>query len=302
MRFDIVTFGSAVVDVFVDTDVAEKKGMISYPVGAKILLKNLRYDIGGGGTNTAVAFSRLGLKTGCISKIGEDNDGEEILSLLKREKIKFLGKVEKQRVSGYSIILDSKGGERTILTYKGINDEIEFSEIKKLRTKWLYLTSLLGVSFQSQKKLAATLKLKGAKIAYNPSDYLIRKYGQKKLASLLRLCDVVVMNKEEARLLTKNKDLLLGLHDLIFKSGIVVITDKNQSIQAYDGKKKYSLKPHKIKVIERTGAGDAFASGFVAGLVVGFNVERSLKLGLKESESVIRYFGAKNKLLRMRLK
>ena len=59
---------------------------------------------------------------------------------------------------------------------------------------------------------------------------------------------------------------------------------------------------HKIKVVERTGAGDAFASGFVAGQIAGRSIMDSLKLGLKESESVIRYFGAKNKLLRMRLR
>jgi len=62
------------------------------------------------------------------------------------------------------------------------------------------------------------------------------------------------------------------------------------------------LKPHKIKVVERTGAGDAYAAGFVAGIVAGKPIEKCLELGLKEGESVIRYVGAKNKLLRMKLK
>ena len=82
----------------------------------------------------------------------------------------------------------------------------------------------------------------------------------------------------------------------------MVVTDKNNKILAYDGEKKYSLIPNKIKVVERTGAGDAFASGFVAGQIVGKSIEESLKLGLKESESVIRYFGAKNKLIKLNLK
>ena len=90
------------------------------------------------------------------------------------------------------------------------------------------------------------------------------------------------------------------LHELGPK--VVVITDKDKPIVASDGVKKYFLKPHKIKVVERTGAGDAFASGFVAGQIVGLSVDESLKLGLKESESVIQYFGAKNKLLRIKLK
>ena len=133
--FDIITFGSGVVDVIVDTDLNEKGKFMCYEVGSKILLKNLRFDIGGGGTNTAVAFSRLGLKTGWIGNIGKDNNGKEILKTIKTEKIKFLGKIKKNAVSGYSIILDSKQNNRTILTYKGINDQLSFNEIELRKIK-----------------------------------------------------------------------------------------------------------------------------------------------------------------------
>ena len=297
MEFDIVTFGSAVVDVFVNTNLPEKNNQIAYPAGSKILIKNLKFDVGGGATNTATAFSRLGLKTGSIFKLGDDNNGKKILNLLKKEKITFLGKIQNNTASGYSIILDSKENNRTILTYKGINNTIKSSEIKKFKTKWLYFSSLLGQSFKTQKKLAQTLTKKGTKLAFNPSDYLIK---EKNLSTLLKLTEILILNKQEAQMLTKQKDILLGLHKLGPK--IIVITDKNKQIQAYDGKKKYSLKPNKIKVIERTGAGDAFASGFVAAQIKGKSIQESLKLGLRESESVIKYFGAKNKLLKFKLK
>ncbi len=297
MKFDIISFGSAVVDVFVNTDISERKNFISYPIGSKILVKDLKFDVGGGGTNTAVAFSRFGLKTGYIGKIGDDNDGEEILSVLKKEKIKFFGKIEKESISGYSIILDSKEKNRTILTYKGVNDNLSLNEIPKIKTKWLYLSSMLGKSFETQKKLAQKLKKEGTKIAFNPSSYLIKR---KDLKPVLKLCDVLILNKEEARMLTKDKDSLLGLHKLT--GGIVVITDKNKLISCYDGGKKYPLMPNKIKVVERTGAGDAFAAGFVAGQIVGKSIKDSLRLGLRESESVIKYFGAKNNLLKFKLK
>ncbi len=306
--FDIITFGSGVVDVIVDTDLNEKGKFMCYEVGSKILLKNLRFDIGGGGTNTAVAFSRLGLKTGWIGNIGKDNNGKEILKTIKTEKIKFLGKIKKNAVSGYSIILDSKQNNRTILTYKGINDQLSFNEIelRKIKTNWLYFTSALEKSFETQKKIARLFKKKGVKLAYNPSEYLIKR---KDLSGLLKLTDILILNKQEAELLLKKnkikeKDLLKGLSYLGPK--IIVITDKNKLISCYDNQegknKKYYLKPNKIKVVERTGAGDAFASGFVAGLIVDWSIEKCLRLGLKESEAVIKHFGAKNELLRMRLK
>jgi len=312
MKFDVITFGSAVVDVFVDTDISERRNFISYPIGSKILIKDLKADIGGGGTNTAVAFSRFGLRTGCVCKVGDDNEGEKILELLKEERVRFLGSVEKGGVSGYSVILDSKEKNRTILTYKGVNNELGFDEInlRWIKTKWLYCSSLMGKSFRTQEKLVKTLVARGVKFAFNPSDYLIK---EKNLSSLLKLTGILILNKEEAGMLVgrgkggegggdRGGDLLLRLHKLVAEGGIVVVTDKNKLISCYDGKKKYFLRPHKMKVVERTGAGDAFASGFVAGQIAGFEIGESLRLGLKESESVIKYFGAKNKLLRMRLK
>ena len=298
MKFDIVTFGSAVIDVFVNTDVAEKHGFINYPVGEKILIEDLKFDWGGGGTNTAVAFARLGFKTGCLSELGLDENGKKIFDLLKKEKVEFLGKVVKNELSGYSVILDSRGGDRTILTYKGANNEISLRDIKKFKTKWLYLSSLLGMSFETQKRLAFILKKKGVKIAFNPSSYLIKKEN---LNSLLKICDILILNKQEAQMLTGSKvNLLENLRKLGPK--IAVITDKDKMITCYDGHKRYFLIPNMVKVVERTGAGDAFAAGFVAAQIAKKSIKYSLRLGLAESESVIKYFGAKNKLLRMKLR
>ncbi len=304
--WDVITFGSAVIDIFVDTDVKEKGKLLAYEIGSKILVKDMKFNIGGGGTNTAVAFSRLGLKTGYIGKLDGDFGGKKILNLLKEEKIGFLGKVENNSyiMGGYSVILDSKENDRTILTYKGLNDNIKFSDfnIKQLQTRWLYLSSLLEESFKTQKYLASYLYKKGVKIAFNPSEYAIKVLD---LMPILKITEILILNKEEAELLcAKNriheKDLLKGLHSL--GPRIVVITNKDREVLAYDGENKYSLIPHKIKAIERTGAGDAFAAGFVAGQIVGKSIGDSLNLGLQESESVIRHKGAKIGLIRRKLR
>jgi len=295
--FDVVTFGSAVIDTFVDTEFNKKSNSFSYPAGSKILVHGLKSDIGGGATNTAVAFSRLGLNTGCVCKIGDDNNGLDVLNMFKREKIKFLGSIA-QSETGESIILDSREHNRTILTFKGPGNSIRLSELPKIKTKWLYYSSVLGESFKTQIALAKKLK---AKLAINPSEYAVKALD---LRPLLKLTEILILNKEEAQLLCKKYkkkgDLLSCLRE--FGPKIVVVTDKNKLAYAYDGEKKYSIKPNNVKVVERTGAGDAFASGFVAGIVAGWDIDKCLRLGLKESESVIRYFGAKNKLLKMKIK
>ena len=108
--FDVVTFGSAVLDVFLYTGVHEMRAkgseFIAYKLGEKFLVKDLNFFTGGGGSNTAVGFSRLGLRTGVITKVGNDWIADKILNELKKEKVKFLCKKTKGG-SAFSVVLDS---------------------------------------------------------------------------------------------------------------------------------------------------------------------------------------------------
>ncbi len=296
MKFDVVTFGSAMMDAFVETNTKENNGYLHIPYGCKQLMKSLFFEIGGGGTNTSVAFSRLGLKIGYIGKVGNDKNGESVLDMLKKEKIEFLGKVIKGDTSGFSVVLISKARYRSILAYKGINDTISEKDVKSFSTKWLYLSSMMKKSFQTQLKLAKRLKKKDVKIAFNPSEYLI---GKENLKPLLKITDVLIVNKEEANLLTKEKDKLKGIAKL--GPRIVVITDERGEVTCYAGDRFYSIKPPKTKIADKTGAGDAFSAAFVAGLIKNKSIEYCLKLGVKEAVSVVKHMGAKNNLLKMKI-
>lgn len=295
--FDIITFGGAVVDTLIKTKTKEEKGNILIPYGSKILIKDVHFEIGGGGTNTAVAFSRLGLKTGYIGRLGNDENGNKILNQLKKENVNFLGSITNQKTSGFSIILLNQNMNRSILTYKGINDEISIKDVKPFKTKWIYFASSRGESFNTQLKLAKELKNKGVKIAFNPSEYLLRELDVK---PLLKYCDVVIMNKVEASLLSKSKNYLEEIQKL--GPYTVVVTNEKETIHCLNGKEFYSKVPPKTKIVDKTGAGDAFASGFVAGLIKNKSIEYCLELGVKEAVSVMKHLGAKNNLLKMRLK
>jgi ribokinase len=308
--YDVITVGSATIDTFIHTDDSQTELLevhqhtdLCYPLGAKILIKELRFFTGGGGTNTAVAFSRLGLKTGLLGRIGSDANGDTVLRELSAEKIDFLGRTG--GINGYSVILDSIASDRTIFTFKGCNDDLLPKDIhileKNVQTKWLYFCSMMDKSFKTMEKLSVYATKKKIKIAFNPSLYLARK-GKSYLKNILKNIEILIYNKQEAQALLDSKsENIFELLEETVKLGpkIIVITDADNGAFCYNTYEKmfYSGKPEKVKIKETTGAGDAFASGFVASIIRGKNIEYALKLGMINAESVISNIGAKNILL-----
>lgn len=292
-------------DVFIETyekhlkikTTKNNKEFIALPFGSKVLIKDTHHHTGGGGTNSAITFSNLGLKTGFIGYVGKDHNGKHIKKELKENKIKFLGKEIGK--TGYSVIIDSDG-DRTILTYKGTNEDVEYSnkELKKFRAKYYYITSMTGKGFDFSKKLIDFATNFNAKVCFNPSSYLAKK-GLSELRAVLKNTYCLILNSDEAELLTKKKGILKNLSILQTKivfDGVVVITAGAKGAYAIHNNKKYFVSAKKVNVKETTGAGDAFGSGFFAGLIKGKSIKFSLKMGINNSEKVITEFGAKNGL------
>jgi len=299
---DIITIGSATLDYFIEVNKKQlslihkaRKDKVCLPIGSKILINHLEQDTGGGGTNTAFAFSRMGLKTGWIGKIGNDRNSQHILDELKKEKIRFLGKQTKGG-TGFSVIIIGIEKNRTILAYKGTNDLLKWKDIKSKKAKWLYFGSMMGKSLETEKKMAKWAKKNKINYSFNPSTYLARK-GLKKLKTIVDGCTILLLNKEEAQLLSKKQKINQMLKTLQKYAKIVVITDGAKGAYAYDKNTKYTLHPRKTKTKETTGAGDAFAAGFTAGYIKNKKIEHALHLGYAQASSIIQYIGAKNKLL-----
>ena len=305
--YDVITAGSATVDVFAKTRFSElikiidPKGetdLLAFPSGSKILIDELEFTTGGGGTNTAVALSRLGHKVGFIGKLGTGTNSDFIHKDLKKEKIDLLCSHGTGH-SGYSVILDTLEHDRTILTYKGVNDELKHDDIpyKKLKTKWFYFTSMLEESFHTLERLAEFAQQHKIRVAFNPSTYLAEK-GIKHLNHIISRTELLVLNKEEACLLV-GQDTIEGLLLKLKSLGprIAVITDGKHDLYVIDEKYIYSAKPPFVKLVDTTGAGDAFAASFLSGILRKDNVEFAIKLGLANALSVITHYGAKNILL-----
>lgn len=302
--YDVITVGSGTIDVFIWTESADmfrrkKQKEICFPIGSKILIKKLNVDTGGGGTNTAVALARLGLKTAWLGKLGNDKNGKRVLERVRSEGVDFIGTYDGE-MTGQSIIIDSRlEKDRTILAYKGVNDKLRFEKIGlgKLRAKWFYLCAMEGESLKTLFKLADFAKRNKIRVIFNPSSYLA-KQGMAFLKRIVDKCDILVLNKEEAQYLVGSGDINALLKKLQRHVKLAVITDGPNGAFAYNGIYKYSIRPRKVRVVETTGAGDAFASSFLAGIILKRDVEYALQLGQANAESKIQHVGAKNGLLK----
>jgi len=309
--YDVITIGSNTLDVFAYTDRSEsiciktlegEECYISYPSGSKLLINELDFDTGGGGINTAVALARMGLSVGYVGKLGADDNAHKIIEELNREGVDFLGsrsELEHEK-TGYSIILDSIERKRTVLAYKGVNDNLDFDQLNIgcLKAKWFYICTMMGKSFEALKRLALYARDNQIKVVFNPSSYLAEK-GIEYLAPVMDNTHILVLNQEEATYLVGQGKPLDKLKKLR-KTGprTVIITDGPKPAHCLDEHNiYYVIYPQDIRIVEVTGAGDSFASSFLAGIIHGCNVEKSLKIALANSQSVLKYKGAKRKLL-----
>lgn len=320
--YDIISIGSATRDGFFEgipfIIVKDKrfrvgKG-IALPYGGKLKVPKITFTTGGGGTNTAVTFARQGLKTACIFRVGKDVSGEEIIRNLQREKVNTLyAQIDKKTPTAYSVIFLTESGERTILSYKGAGENISEKEIpwNKLKTRWLYLNSI-GGNLNLLKKALLFAQKNNIFVAANPGGGELENL--KKHKELLKYFDIFIVNQEEASYLT---DISYQKENLVFQKldeliqGLVVMTKGPKGVSVSDGKILWQagIYPEK-RIVDRTGAGDAFASGFVSVFAkekvkkAGFRsifqdkkIKEAIKVGSANGTSVVEHVGAKTGIL-----
>lgn len=309
---DVITIGAATRDVFLrsrafriirDRHFTAGQAM-AIPLGSKIPVDEIIFETGGGGTNTAVAFARLGLKVAFVGKVGAfDARGREILDRLQREGVDVSLVAHDRRLStAYSVLLLTTRGERTALVYRGASADLRPVDlsVNKLRARWFYLTSLSG-QLGLVRRLLRLAQARRTKVAWNPGAAELA-WGLKRLAPLLKHVAVLFLNREEASDLTGlpyQHDHRIFAQLCFHLPGLVVITEGKKGALVCDNQRKYVSLPHPVPVRNTTGAGDAFGSGFVAGLILRRgDVRFALQLGTANAESVIQATGAKRGLLR----
>ena len=325
---DIITVGSATMDVFVECEDANivsvytknhKSEFMSYPYGAKVEVSDFASRVGGGGVNTACNFANLGFNTSAIFKIGDDIYSAGILDFFRDKKVDLSNIIQDKKIStGFSIILVSFQGDRTVLAHRGANAKIKkadinFDAIKK--AKLLYIAPLNGESTKVLDDIVNYANENNVKVCFNAGTSSIKR-GFSYMKKILENANVVVMNKEEASMATgiqvrpdtsREKFSAELIHPDIkemFKKlkvrdyQIIVITDGGKGSYAFDGKKYFYCPVFDGPVVSTLGAGDAFASTFCATLArKNLDIGKSLMYASVNSAGVVSEFGATQGLM-----
>ena len=277
---------------------------ICFNLGSKIDITKIYFAFGGGGTNTAVTFANQGLNAAYCGSVGEDLAGKEIIQELESFGVDTkLIVTTKEKPTNHSIVITGLAQDRTILVYRGASESLKKNNIswKNLQTKWFYISPLSGELCNVFEDIIDFAVKNKIRVALNPGNCQLA-LPSKALKRALAKVDVLILNQEEASLLTKTpyskeKEIFKKLDEIC--PGVVIMTKAEKGATISDGQYLYRAVASKVKVVDMTGAGDSFGSGFVSGFIHSDgDIESALQLGVANSAACLRVLGAKAGLLK----
>ena len=251
---------------------------------------------GGSAANTIVGLSRLGCSTSIIGKIAEDDDGDLIEYNLAVNGVYSNNLIYSETGStGKCLGFVDRDGERCLYIDPGVNDEIKLGEINPLnimRCKIMHYTSFVGDSFNTQIELLDLLN-DSVVLSFDPGMIYVEK-GFDELRPILERCNILLINESELRLLCDNdessvKELAVGLLD--FGIETVVVKQGSKGVFAMDNSAECFVESYSCDVVDTTGAGDSFNSGFLYSFLKGYDLEKSCKIGNWVASKSIEGFG-----------
>ncbi|MEE1128566.1 MAG: carbohydrate kinase family protein [Methanobrevibacter sp.] len=251
---------------------------------------------GGSAANTIVGLARLGCSTSIIGKIAEDNEGDMIEYNLAINGV-FTNNLiySESGFTGKCIGFVDKDGERCLYISPGVNDDIKIGEINPLnimRCKIMHYTSFVGDSFKTQIELLEKLS-KETLLSFDPGMLYVEK-GFDELKPILERTDILLINEAELRLLCDNdhddlKELTVGFLD--FGIDTVVVKQGSKGVFAINNSEECFVEAFECDVVDTTGAGDSFNSGFLYSFLKGYNLEKSCRIGNWVASRAIQGFG-----------
>lgn len=307
----ILAIGKGTQDVFLKSDEFDpttqgKHVYTKLPLGIKMEVDEVTFSTGGNATNVAVTLARQGLDSAYLWGLGEDPASESILHTLDTEGVDTSFVIQHPDYqSGYSVIMIATNGERTILNHRGRafgrsgRHGFDLDAIAKF--DWVYPTSLGDGGLPMLREIVDAAEKYGAKVMLNPAGPELAEPA--KLKAILESVEVLCVNKEEMQQLVHGETLEeLALHALQYVP-VVIVSDGPNGVVATDGETIVRAGMYEdVPVVDRTGAGDAFASGFLSQWAQGRSLKDSVIFASANSTSVVTKTGAKAGILRKGVK
>jgi ribokinase len=343
---NILTIGGATQDVFIHYHGAETielhsgeitRNFLLLPEGAKLEVEKITYASGGGATNSAVSFKRLGFNVASFFKCGAGHHGEFLLQELQQAAIDISSAIiTAEQKTGISYIIPLPGGDRTIFAFRGANATIRQEEVPWDKISWadcLYITSLSGKSSELLPAICARAQQEQKLVAHNPGISQLAA-GAEMLCQALADIDILIVNSQEAQQLMASLIQTNRLHEgtchelmtahahapellcshIVYQNicfnlidffveirkwgpQLIVVTNGAEGVYVSTSESLYFHPSLPVNLVNTLGAGDAFGSAFVAALSQNLSVPQALVHGIINSTSVISHLDAKQGLL-----
>ena len=307
-KFDLITIGDSTIDTFikihdamVECDVNREACKICVPYGSKIPVDEIAYSVAGNAANVAVASAKLGLATAIYTNLGDDEQGETIKTALERAQVaNDYIKVNPGKKSNLSVVLTFQG-ERTIFVYH----QDWYYQLPRLEPcSWVYLTSMAETFTNSNiiDEVCHYIEKSKAQLVFSPGTFQL-KADIKRYPKLLEKCALLIVNMEESKkILGVDQSEVVDAKDVLSKMlllgpKMVVITDGKEGSYGTNGNKDLKAGIFPIKLVEPTGAGDAYAGGALAALFAGESLAEAMIWGTINAAHVIAQIGTQRGLL-----
>jgi sugar/nucleoside kinase (ribokinase family) len=268
-------------------------------LGGKIEAEEGLMTSGGGGSNVSVGLKRLGEAVKMITKVGEDKMGKIFIDEMNSYQIDLSMVQSGSKNTGVSTVLINGDGQRSIITFRGESLKIDSEKIdweQIVNADWVQISSLGGRMDLLEDTINFCFE-KGIKVGLNPGRAEIESG---KLWRLLPKVEALIVNRSEASIICgmvfeKEADIFKKISEC--GSRVIAITDGKNGAALIRSGKWVKMDTFPNKSVDDTGAGDAFVSGFVEGLINYVSDEKMLKMGLANGSSVVTKMGAKVGLL-----
>lgn len=289
LNAEVIGFGALNVDKLYSVENIASKDEESF-------IKDETDNPGGSAANTIVGLSRLGCSTSIIGKIAEDEDGDLIEYNLAINGVYSNNLIYSETGStGKCLGFVDSEGERCLYIDPGVNDEIRIDEINPLnimRCKIMHYTSFVGDSFKTQIELLDKLNDQCV-LSFDPGMLYVQK-GFDELKPILERTNILLINESELRLLCNNsksslKELAIGFLDLGIET--IVVKQGSKGVFAMNNQEDCEVESYECDVVDTTGAGDSFNSGFLYSYLKGYDLEKSCRIGNWVASKSIEGFG-----------